>query len=401
MPVNLPQPVSAPSASDSSSLLTSSLSPSLSGYIPQGVIPPDYKLGPGDHLEAHLIVGNNALALDYSFVVNPEGKIFFPNVGEINLVGLTLKQAKTKVIKKIRSKYRERFSLSLMISAPKLIKIYVTGQVLRPGLHSIYDGTKISDVIKTVGSAPGGSRRSVIIKRKDEVINVDLYKILYEGDIARDISVRMGDVIEVPSFGSSRVTVMGEVPRPWTYELKDGERLKDALAMAGYVGVNSALSEVAYLKRKKGEDEFDNYKLNLYDMFLNNDDSQNVELADGDIISVPAIKAYVYVYGQVRGGGRIHYVPGYKLSDYINLAGGPLVRSNLSSVSVARQEHGKPKFYRVNASEILHKGITKNDIEIFAGDVINVPANFFYFPDFATFANAILLAVTLYSALSR
>lgn len=390
--------VSQPSPANMSS---SEPGAALSGYIPQGSIPEDYRLGPGDQLEAHLIVSDNALALDYRFAVNPEGKIFFPNIGEIYLNGLTLKQAKVKMAKEIKKKYRERFSLSLMVSIPKMVKIYVTGQVKNPGLHTIYDGSKISEVIKRVGVARGGSKRNVVIKRKKEVLKVDLYKVLYEGDVASDISVRMGDVIEVPPMGSARVTIMGEVPRPGGYELKDGERLKDALAMAGYVGANSSLSEVAYLKRKQGEEEFDNYKLDLYGMFLENDDSQNVELTDGDIISVPAIKAYVYVYGEIGKGGRFDYMPGRKLSDYINLAGGPRAKANLSGLTVTRQEHGKPKVYRIDASRILHRGITDSDIEIFAGDVINIPGNFFYFSDFASFANTVLLALTLYTTVAK
>lgn len=366
-------------------------------YIPQGNLPEDYKLGPGDQLAVHMIVGDNALSLDYNFVINPEGKIFFPNVGEVSLSGLSLSEGKAKLIQKIKSVYPENFSLSMMITTPKLIKIYVTGQVSSPGLKVVYDGSKISEVARAVGVASGGSNRNVIIKRGNEIIKVDLYKILYLGDIASDINVRMGDVIEIPAMGSARVTIVGEVPRPGQYELKEGERLKDALAMAGYVGVNSALSEVAYLKRQKGKEEFVNYKLNLYDMFLKNDDSQNIELTDGDIVSIPPIKAYIYIYGEVGRPGRIDFYPGLKLSDYLNLAGGPTVKANLSGVTVTRQENGKAKVYHVNAGEILQKGNLKYDVELFGGDVVFVPGNFFYVSDFASFANTILLALTLYT----
>jgi protein involved in polysaccharide export with SLBB domain len=399
----LMNPTSVPGANLSKPVLTTNgQNPSsLTKFIPQGNISDDYRLGPGDQLEVHLIVDDNALALDYNFVINPEGKIFFPNIGEISLYGLSLNEAKTRMTKEIRRKYREKFSLSLMISSPKLVKIYVTGQVLNPGLYTVYDGAKISEIINAVGISPGGSNRSGIIKRNGKDIKVDLYKVLYKGDIAFDISIKMGDVIEVPKMGSARVTVMGEVPRPGQYELHKGERLEDALAMAGYVGVNSALSEVAYLKRKKGKEEFDNYKLNLYDMYLKNDESQNVELSDGDIISIPAIQAYVYVYGEVGHGGRLDFIPGQKLSDYINMAGGPLARANLSGVTVTRQENGKPRVFRVDAGKIMHRGVTDKDIEVLAGDVINVPANFFYFQDFASFANTVLLAITLYSAVVK
>ena len=397
-------PVNAPAAAEMQPVVPPASSPGLpaeafsSSYVSLKTISDDYLLGPGDKLVAFLIVGDNAMSLDYSFIVNPEGKIFFPNIGEIYLYGLNLNQAKAKMAAKIRSKYSERFTLSLMITEPKKIKIYVTGQVANPGIHTIYGWSRVSEVVKAVGIAAGGSKRNVVIKRDEEIINVDLYEIYYKGKTQKDITVEMGDVLEIPVMGSARVTIMGEVPRPGQYELENGEKLKDALAMAGYVGVNSALSKVAYLKRKKGEDDFENHKLNLYSMFLEGNNTQNIELSDGDIISIPAIKAYVYVYGEIGAGGRFEYKPGLKLSDYLNLAGGPTEKANLSGTTVTRPEENNPKVYHINASDILHRGNTENDIEILAGDVINVPSNFFYFADFASFANTVLLGLTLYSA---
>jgi len=294
-------------------------SASLSTDIPKGAIADDYVLGPGDQLEAHLIVGDNALVLDYTFVINPEGKIFFPNVSEITLSGLSLGKAKKTMVQAIKRKYKERFDLSLMVSAPKKIDIYITGQVGATGLHSVYDGTRISDVLKQVGMAKGGSD----------------------------------------------------------------------------------LSEFVYLKRKTNNGSFDDYKLTLRDIFLENDGKQNMRLENGDILAIPAIKSYVYVYGEVARSGTFGFVVGQTLSDYINSAGGPTARANLSGVTVTRQENGEPKVYHINASDIIQRGMDDKDIEIYAGDVINVPGNFFYIPDFTTFLNTILLTVTLYATVAK
>jgi protein involved in polysaccharide export with SLBB domain len=286
---------------------------------PQAIFEDGYKLGPGDRLEAHMIVGENALVLDYSFVINPEGKIFFPNIAEISLSGLTLKQAKEKLASAIRNKYEEKFSLSLMVSIPKKINVYVTGQITNPGLKTVFDGTKIAEILKAVGVAKGGSD----------------------------------------------------------------------------------LSETVYVKRKTEKGDFDDLKVKLYDVFAGNDAKSNITLKSGDIIAVPAIKSYVYVYGEVARGGTFGYVPGQSLSDYINIAGGPTARASLGGVTVTRQENGKPKVYHINAADIIQQGMTSKDIEIYAGDVINVPGNFFYFSDFSSFANTILLALTLYSTVAR
>ena len=284
----------------------------------QTVVDDNYVLGPEDKLEAHMIVGDNALVLDYSFTINPEGKIFFPNVAEISLVGLSLRQAKAKLTESITGKYEEKFSLVLMVTLPKKINIYLTGQVNNPGVMAVPDGTRIADVLKDAGVAKGGSD----------------------------------------------------------------------------------LSEYVYVKRQSPKGEFKNFKVRLHDVYAGNDPDQNINLQNGDLIAVPAIKSYVYVYGEIARSGTFGYVPGQSLSDYINISGGPTARAMLGDVTVTRQEDGKPKVYHVNAADILQRGLTGKDIEIYAGDVINVPGNFFYFSDFASFANTILLALTLYSTVA-
>ncbi|MFC1568322.1 polysaccharide biosynthesis/export family protein [Candidatus Margulisiibacteriota bacterium] len=278
-----------------------------------------YVLGPGDELEAHLIVGDNALMLDHEFIVNPEGSIYFPNVAEIKVQGLTLKQARLKVRSEISKKYKQKFSLYLMVARSKLINIYVTGQDVSTGLKSVPDGSRIADLLKHVGFAESGSD----------------------------------------------------------------------------------LSEFVYVKRQTGTNEFKDIKLSLRDIFLGAAGGSNILLKSGDIVTVPAIKSYVYVYGDVARGGTFGYVQGQTLSDYINIAGGPTARANLSGVTVTRQEDGQPKVFHINASRIIHQGHADEDVEILPGDVIGVPGNFFYFSDFASFANTILLALTLYNTVVR
>ncbi|NQT30043.1 MAG: SLBB domain-containing protein [Candidatus Saganbacteria bacterium] len=286
--------------------------------VPQVAISENYILGPGDQMEAHLIVANNALILDYTLLINPQGEIYFPNIGEIMLAGLSLKDAKAVILKQIKAKYKESLNFSLLLVIPKRINVYVTGQIDDPGLYEVYDGTRIADILKQVGMAKGGSD----------------------------------------------------------------------------------LNDFVYLKRKSADGTYHNFKLVLYEVFLENDARQNVRLEYGDIISVPAIRSYVYVYGEVGNSGTYGYVPGQTLSDYINIAGGPSTRANLARVSVTRYIEGaSPKSSYIDASKILYKGLSQNDIGILAGDVINVPGKFFYFSDFGSLAAMIFTGIALYNTL--
>ncbi|OGC33844.1 hypothetical protein A3J90_00785 [candidate division WOR-1 bacterium RIFOXYC2_FULL_37_10] len=112
-------------------------------------------------------------------------------------------------------------------------------------------------------------------------------------------------------------------------------------------------------------------------------------------------ESFVYVYGEVGNRGRFEFVPGRRVSDYISYAGGPTGKALLDFVSLTRHQGGKSEKYRINVSDIIYNGNYEKDMEVSGGDVINVPGNFFYFSDFASFANTILLALTLYGSLVK
>ncbi len=112
--------------------------------------------------------------------------------------------------------------------------------------------------------------------------------------------------------------------------------------------------------------------------------------------TIEKVEKYVYVYGEVARPGRYNYFDGKSISDYLNLAGGPAPRANLSSSTLTRKTDSESKVYSVNAYEILFKGDKFKDLAVKEGDIINVPSNFFYFTDFASFANTLILGLTLF-----
>jgi polysaccharide export outer membrane protein len=302
--------------------------------------PDSYRVGPGDVLAIHIIVGDSELTVDHNLAVGADGKIFFPNIGEIVLSGLSLTQAKQKLQSSIRSSYKESFKLSLLLSQPKKVKIYLTGMVLKPGPIAVYDSSRVSEVIAAAGgTVSGASNRYVYIKRmstsgEEKIIMADLFEAYRSRDVSKDIRVQAGDIVEVPDAANERIS--------------QG-------------------------KPTNGEGKL---------------------LFEGK-------ETFVYVYGEVNRSGRFEYVPGRRVSDYISYAGGPTSKALLGSVSLTRQENGKAKKYGLDVSDILYNGNSRNDIEVNGGDVINVPGNFFYFSDFASFVNTVLLGLTLYNTVAK
>ena len=331
MNLNVPSIQSIP-ASD----ITAPVSSPANMVMEAPIDPTTYMVGPGDQLAVHIMVGNGELAIDHNLAVGADGKVFFPNIGEIYLSGLNLDQAKAKLENSVRDSYKEKFSLSLLLSQPKRVKIYLTGMIKNPGPIAVYDNSRVSEVVVAAGGpVSGGSNRYVYIRRRspdgeDKVISADLFEAYRSRDITKDIRVQAGDIIEVPDTNNQRIS----------------------------------------------QDK--------------TDDGHGKLLFEGK-------ETFIYVYGEVNRSGRFEYVPGRRVSDYISYAGGPTAKALLGSVSLTRQESGKPKKYDLDVSDILYNGNSKNDIEVVGGDVINVPGNFFYFADFGGFINTLLLGLTLYN----
>ncbi|MFA4884244.1 MAG: polysaccharide biosynthesis/export family protein [Candidatus Margulisiibacteriota bacterium] len=211
------------------------------GYIvSDNIIENEYKLGPGDQVAANLIIGENDMSLDYLLVVGPDGKIFIPKVGEIELLGLTIPEGKKLIDQKIKEVYKEKFTFSFRLVQPRKVQIYLSGSDDKP---------------------------------------------LYLGE-----------------------------------------------------------------------------------------------------------KKFVYVYGQVQRSGRFEYLSGKKFSDYISFAGGPTAQANFSASTITRGD----KQVGADGSDIIFNGRSEKDIEVMPGDVINVPAQFFYFSDFTSFTSLVFTTIALY-----
>ena len=299
-----------------------------------------YRLGPGDVLAVHLVIGDSDIFIDQTLNIGPDGKAFFPKIGPIYLSGISLKESKDKINAAIRNIYHENYQLYVLLSQPKKIKIYVTGMVQNPGPLSVFDNLRVSEILGLAGGiASGASNRFIYIIRKDEagqtkILKADLFEAFRGRDLSKDIRVQSGDIIEVPDANNERISQ------------------------------------------------------------LSVETSNNKLLLQGK-------ETFVYIYGEVARSGRFEYVPGRKLSDYISFAGGPTAKALLNSVTVTRQVNGKSEKIAVNVADVLYNGKAENDLEISGGDVINVPGNFFYVADFTSFVNTVLLALTVYVTARR
>jgi len=237
--------------------------------------------------------------------------------------------------------------------------VEVKGDVLRPGKFEILEGEDLSSLISFFkGIAPDAYRGRIVLKRASTssgTVHEGRYILKrfnwdeISGESGKDFPLQDGDILDVRSI-KQFVIVQGLVVRPGEYIFTEGMRLLDLLNDAGGLGIvgkgdvgepgggtleettTTAASKTinisgdynAMLKRvgrQKGEIEY--MEIDLTGLLFGGDESQNVELLPGDVITITAQLDSVYVHGMVREAGFFPYNSANTVRDYIFLAGGP------------------------------------------------------------------------------
>ncbi|MAZ76240.1 MAG: hypothetical protein CMH31_02945 [Micavibrio sp.] len=124
----------------------------------------EYVLGPEDKLKIN-VFGEKELSGDYR--VGSEGSIAFPLIGDINVEGLTLRQAEEAIKVKLRQGYLKKPSVSIEIAESR--PFYILGEVRRPGSYNYIAGMSVLQAVAISGGFTyRANRKSVEILRGNE-----------------------------------------------------------------------------------------------------------------------------------------------------------------------------------------------------------------------------------------
>lgn len=198
--------------------------------------PSNYVLGPDDELTVNVFGYSEQT---YNLTVNREGNIYIPNVGPINVNGLSIEQASTRIKAKLASTiYRNINSgaTKVQISLGKIrsIRATVIGEARKPGTFTVSSLTTLFNILYLCGGpSEMGSYRNIELIRGNQVTRkIDLYGILTNGDFRDNVLLEEGDVIRIPYY-VTRATLVGQVKRPGIFEMKAGETFNTLLNFAG------------------------------------------------------------------------------------------------------------------------------------------------------------------------
>lgn len=244
----------------------------------------------------------------------------------------------------------------------------VLGEVRVPGAYVVQEHTRLLDLLAEAGGPSDRAGDELTLTRNGAVTTIDLGALERLG--LQNEKIQPGDVVYVGE-GRRQVLVLGEVRNPGYYQFRSGDRLLDAIALAGGL-TNQALEEEVSLSRQSPEGT----EIIMFDFLalMNNRYlADNLPLQGGDVIIVPRAERGVMVLGEVKQPGYYQFKSGDGLLDAIMLAGGFSDRANDEQVSLTRMTEQGPEIEVIDFSLLLEDRFLASDRQLQGGDVIMVP----------------------------
>ncbi len=266
-----------------------------------------YILGPGDSLQVELL---DIPELSGTFSIGPDGTMYLPRLRALYVEGLTVEELRYFLTQQFKA-YVKNPQLYVRPVGYRPIRIYVGGEVRRPGYYTLR----------------GLDRTSETTQQTDRQVTQNLNPTEFDPKILTSRSEGLAEPL-------SRIPDSDRQIFPTVF---------DAIRAAQGIGPFSDLAKVQVTRRQPLSAGGGRIRTNLdfLSLITEGDESQNIRLFDGDVVSVSKstvvlrdqlIRAgntnlspqfiNVFVSGRVRTPGAVSLQQGTSLNQAISVAGG-------------------------------------------------------------------------------
>jgi polysaccharide export outer membrane protein len=159
----------------------------------------DYKINPGDILSISVW---REVDLQREVLIRPDGKFSFPLAGDINAKGKSVEQIRGLLTTRL-GRYIPDLVVSVSIVAVNGNKVYVIGQVNRPGDISVNPNIDIMQALSIAGGANAFAQVndiSILRRTENGLISIPFrFGDIEKGKrLEQNIVLQAGDVVVVP-----------------------------------------------------------------------------------------------------------------------------------------------------------------------------------------------------------
>ncbi|GAB4303194.1 MAG: hypothetical protein Fur0025_44370 [Oscillatoriaceae cyanobacterium] len=305
---------------------TGSIGSSCPGGIPatalRGNAGEAYILGAGDQIQIDIFNVPEYSGENGRYQVLVDGTINMPLIGKISVLGLTIDETANRLRRAYQPYLQRPELLTVKLLGTRPLQIGIAGEVNRPGSYTIAISTDAEVKLPTLtraiqiggGITQAADIRCIVLTRPQVGrVTIDLTDLVQFGDLSKDINLRDGDTIFVPTTTSFdalerrqlatasvagdptqpvNIVVVGEVTKPGSYTITRVDEngglltITRALQAAGGVTLSAEIGQVQVIRRPKAGNP-QNLQVNLRELLYRGDLSQDIILQQGDTILVP------------------------------------------------------------------------------------------------------------------
>lgn len=163
----------------------------------------EYKIGVDDIVSVNVWKNPD---LSVRVPVRPDGNISVPLIGDVNVGGKTPSQVSAIITERLSAYMREpqvTVILAELKSHEFLSRVRITGAVAKPISVAYRQGMTVLDAVLEAGgvskfAAPDSTKLYRKEGDKSQVLDVNLNRILKQGDLSTNYPLQPGDIITVP-----------------------------------------------------------------------------------------------------------------------------------------------------------------------------------------------------------
>jgi protein involved in polysaccharide export with SLBB domain len=330
--------------------------------------PPDYQLGSGDVLNIEVWGASQS---SFKLKISPEGQIFVPSLGPIQVSGLTVERASSLIINRLATIYSGLKGASpntfaqVTLGNIRSIKVTIAGEAFMPGTYTLPAFATVFNALYFAGG-PGGNgtfREVKVIRSGNTIANIDLYNFLLKAESSQNIRLQDEDMIFIGPY-NNRVILSGEVIRPAIYELRENETLSDLITFSGGFSSSAFYKSLVVNRKTESERRLLSVDSDLFSSFL---------MKNGDVLKVGKIleryENRVTIRGAVFREGEYALTDGMTLTNLISKAEGLREDAFTNRAAIYRlQDNLEVKVVDINLDEIINGN--SQDIPLLREDLV-------------------------------
>ena len=316
----------------------------------------------GDQMQITVYGG---FQLDEQLLVDMTGSVMIPDIGKLQIAGLTFQEASSLLKNTISEAFAGSEAL-ISLAQIRAKQIFILGNVRTPGTYALNAfATALNGLISSGGLSENSSLRTIKVMRGDQAINtIDLYDLLIDGNVqSSDFMLNDGDSILVGGLQSS-VSIMGEVIRPAIYEIKNNNTLEELMQFALGVTPFADQSNIS-IERLLVTGET---------TILKPKDPSKFILVNGDKITINSASGQkinsIALIGAVRNAGEYSVTESKTLGDIIKVQTDLLENTYTGFAAIKRLNFSSKSYRLINFS--LSDQSEIDSINLYSGDKVYI-----------------------------